>query len=39
MDALPPPAYVAPAPVCKRWSWSSDRKQVWCLTWVTKDNK
>jgi len=40
MDALPPPPPVAqtPAPVfeCVRWSWSSDRKEVWCLKWREK---
>ena len=39
MDAAPPPAIYAPAPVCKRWSWSSDRKQVWCLQWEKKETK
>jgi hypothetical protein len=40
MEALPPPlpAAQAPAPTfeCVRWSWSSDRKEVWCLQWREK---
>jgi hypothetical protein len=41
MDVLPPPPLTAqaPAPVfeCVRWSWSSDRKEVWCLKWREKN--
>lgn len=36
MDALPPPAISAPAPVCQRWRWSSDRQHVWCIVWKEK---
>jgi len=37
-DAMPPPPPVvqAPAVECVRWSWSSDRKEVWCLQWREK---
>ena len=37
VEAPPPPP---PAPVvyeCVRWSWSSDRKEVWCLQWREKN--
>ncbi len=40
MDAAPPPppvpAIYARMKECVRWTWSSDRKHVWCLTWREK---